>query len=218
MTPILIDKRQLLYLKTILDRPNDDWTKQMLYTLKNNNIGWASQINTRLKEYGLEETWDKISQIPTKNWKQTVTDATERMNRSKLIDMCNGNRGVKTKTEFVFNELQSESYERTPVQGIFKRNRLEARTQIMSLCHMLNCANNYKVGNSSQICTNCNEVDDENHRINDCSKYQQFNLFLSPIKYDFMSIYSKDEETISRTIEVVLSAWNLANNKNEMRK
>ena len=33
LTPILIDRRQLSFLKTLLDRPDHDWTKQMLYVL-----------------------------------------------------------------------------------------------------------------------------------------------------------------------------------------
>ena len=33
LTPNLIDRRQLSYLKTLLDHPDHDWTKQMLYVL-----------------------------------------------------------------------------------------------------------------------------------------------------------------------------------------
>ena len=52
MTPINIDKRQLTYLKTILDRPTDDWTPT---------------------------SWDRISQQAS--WKNAVITATEQRNR-----------------------------------------------------------------------------------------------------------------------------------------
>ena len=39
ITTILIDKRQLMYLKILLNRPDDDWTKRMFNCLKLDNIG-----------------------------------------------------------------------------------------------------------------------------------------------------------------------------------
>ena len=48
MTSTLIDKRQMLYLKTILNIPENDWTKQMLKALIQDNIGWAKQIKNTL--------------------------------------------------------------------------------------------------------------------------------------------------------------------------
>ena len=69
---MLIDKRQLLYLKTVLDRPNHDWTRKMLFVLQKTDIGWASQINRKLEEYSLETSWER----------------TEKRNKKLLIDMC----------------------------------------------------------------------------------------------------------------------------------
>ena len=107
MTPILIDKRQLNYLKTILDRPNDDWTKQMLYVLRNLGSGWASQIDKRLEEYNLERSWEKISEQPASSWKSAVLAATELKNKQNLIDMCLNVKGEKTKTEFMLDARDS---------------------------------------------------------------------------------------------------------------
>ena len=42
LTPILVDRRQLIYLKTLLNRPDQDWTKQMLHAFDKTDIGWAS--------------------------------------------------------------------------------------------------------------------------------------------------------------------------------
>ena len=41
MTSILIDKRQMLYLKILLNRPEHDWTRQMFECLEKDDIGWA---------------------------------------------------------------------------------------------------------------------------------------------------------------------------------
>ena len=60
-------------------------------------------------------------------------------------------------------------------------------------------------------------MDDENHRINFCTKYCGTNLCDSLVKFDFCCIYSQNQESIDRTIDVVGSLWNLANGKNEMR-
>ena len=86
MTPIHVDKRQLTYLKTILDRPTDDWTRQMLYVLKDLGTGWASQIGKKLEEYSIETSWDKITQQTKASWKNAVIAATEQRNRDELID------------------------------------------------------------------------------------------------------------------------------------
>ena len=218
MTPILIDRRQLLYLKTLLDRPTNDWTGQMLFVLKKNDLGWARQIDRKLEEYELERSWENIADATFSAWKNTVITATEQMNREKLIDMCNGVKGEKTKTIFVHDVLKSDVYERKPMPSILKRNKLQARVQLMALFGMLDCANNFKCGNGGKDCRDCDVLDDENHRINDCSKFREFNLYHSPIKYDFKGIFSNDEDTVLRTIEVIMHVWNLENGKNETRR
>ena len=217
MTPILIDKRQLLYLKTLLDRQMDNWTRQMLLVLKKNDIGWASQINRKLDEYGLDTSWKNIENLTFPLWKTTVTAATELMNKEKLKEMCSGAKGVKSKTRFVINALESDTYERRPLFHVLNRGSLQARALIMGMFGMLQCAKNFKSGNGGGECRVCRVLDDENHRINYCYKFKDFNLYLSPIKYDFNCIFSNDEDMVSRTIEVILEVWNLKNNRNEMR-
>ena len=81
----------------------------------------------------------------------------------------------------------------------------------MSMFGMLACSKNYKNGYGGNICRECEMLDDENHRINDCSKFKGFNLFYSPVKYEFDSIFSNDEDVVSRTVEVVMLIWNLEN-------
>ena len=82
---------------------------------------------------------------------------------------------------------------------------------------MLKCAFNFKYGHGGHMCGTCNMVDDENHRINRCVKFKDTSLYLSPVKYDFNSIYADDEDAISRTLEVIEHIWDLDYGKNEMR-
>ena len=218
LTPILIDRRQLLYLKTLLDRPTNDWTRQILFTLRKNNMGWAKQMEHKLEEYKLETSWEMIGGIPVPSWKSSVIKATEQMNKDKLVEMCTSKKGVKTKTKFVLEALESDTYERKQKTRLLGRNKLHARVQMMSMFSMLDCSRNFKAGNASPDCCVCKVVDDENHRINECSRFKDYNLYLSPIKYDFHGIFSDDEDTVIRTIEVVMHVWNLENGKNETRK
>ena len=46
------------------------------------------------------------------NPKVTVSTATEKMNRQRLIDMCHSKKGEKTKTRHMLEVLNDESYER----------------------------------------------------------------------------------------------------------
>ena len=70
---------------------------------------------------------------------------------------------------------------------------------------------------SNEKCITCNVVDDENHRINDCVRFKDTNLYYSGHRYDFASIYSLEEDVINRTIEVVEHLWDLEHGKNEMK-
>ena len=110
-----------------------------------------------------------------------------------------------------------EIHEREPHRGIFDRDGLRARVQIIGMCGMLECARNFKYGYGGPDCKLCRVVDDEDHRINMCPKYKARNLYSSQLKYDFGSIHSNDVETVDRTIEVVMHLWNLKNGKNEIK-
>ena len=143
--------------------------------------------------------------------------ATELKNKQNLIDMCLNVKGEKTKSKFVLSALRGENYERRPHSGILDRDGLKARVQIIGMCGMLECANNFKYGYGGADCKLCGVVDDEDHRINMCPKYGECNLYQSQLKYDFGSIHSDDVETVDRTIEVVMHIWNLKNGKNEMK-
>ena len=217
MTPILIDKRQLNYLKTLLDRPENDWTKQMLLVLKENEIGWAAQMNKTLERYGLEMNWGKIREMTVISWKAEVTTKTEEKHKEILLQMCHGRNGEKTKTKMIIERLKSDNYSRRPLSSVMNGCILRTRTVVMSMFGMLKCTNNFKSGLGRAECTNCKVIDDEDHRINSCYLYRDLNLYFSPIKYDFQSIFLDDDDAINRTLEVVGHLWNLENGENEMK-
>ena len=146
----------------------------MLLVLNNNGIGWAKQINKLIEHYGLERDWEKISSHLVSRWRTLVSKAIEIKNRERLIEMCHGVHGEKTKTKRLLNELMSESYERKALLSIFRKSRIKARAQIMSMFGMLQCANNFKFGYRNSNCNECGVLDDENHRINHCFKLVSF--------------------------------------------
>ena len=215
-TSILIDKRQLLYLKTILDRPEQDPTRQMLNCMEGDDIGWANQIDKKLEEYNISYSWNEIRNMKFSQWKRLVTMSTEKKNKEKLIDLCYNGKIEKQKTKEILDVLNRKDYVRSPRMDILTKSRYRSRIQIMSLFGMLDCAKNYKHGNGSELCSMCKTTDDENHRINYCLKFAETNLCNSLVKFDFRSIFSINTETVDRAIEVVGSLWDLRNGRNEM--
>ena len=83
---------------------------------------------------------------------------------------------------------------------------------------MLQCANNFSCGYGKKICTECNALDNEEHRINDCRKYDDTNLCNSANKKTYDDIYSEDEAKCFAVVDRILSMWDLENGKNNMRQ
>ena len=100
MTSILIDKRQMLYLKKILNKPEDNWIKQMFYCLMKDDIGWAKQIRRTLTEYEITASIDDITTTSNAARKTQVTNATEKEHKEKLVDLCLERGCKKTKTRY----------------------------------------------------------------------------------------------------------------------
>ena len=83
---------------------------------------------------------------------------------------------------------------------------------------MLKCASNFSNGHGTKICEACETLDDEDHRINHCTRWQDINRCTSFEKIDFNDIYSEDTEKSFAIVEIILSLWDLENGKNEMRR
>ena len=82
---------------------------------------------------------------------------------------------------------------------------------------MLQCANNFSTKFGSKQCKQCNVIDDETHRMNDCPKWECINLLNSQDKVEFTDIYSDNYEMCHKVVKQIVSMWDLANGKNEMR-
>ena len=216
LTSVLIDKRQLLYLKNILNRENDDWVKKMFNSLQNNNIGWTKQILSILTEYKLDKPLEEIEKMPNATWKRIVTEATEKRNKEKLLEMCMSRDGEKQKTKNLVSKLKNDNYVRRPCTQTLNKSRHQCRARVMAMYGMLDCGKNFKTGYRGKNCPSCNVLDDENHRINFCKKYKNINLFDSALKIDFNFIYLGNEKTTKMIVEDVCELWNLHNGNNIM--
>ena len=63
-------------------------------------------------------------------------------------------------------------YKRVP---LLKLPSIQTRALIMGRYGMLDCKTNYAVKYGGKNCLDCNMLDDEAHRINDCVKYSSVN-------------------------------------------
>ena len=218
-----IETKQLLYLQKILKRGEDHWTTITLRLLKEKNIGWSKQINETLQRWELEEEWQIIQEKSIQEWKQEVIAAAERINLKKLEEHCEvkkrGETKQKTKTRFINNIIKDPSYERKPDKFILEHQSIvHARALIMGRYGMLQCGNNFANNYGGKICRDCSVTDDEQHRINNCLKWEGINLRGTIHRVAYDDIYSEDNDKVMKVVEVILSMWDLANGKNQMRE
>merc|ERR1712074_81409 len=94
-------QRQLLYLKTLLNRPENDWPRIHLLIQKTEGIWWAKQIDGILEQYNLDYSWEQIRNMTVPDWKRRVQIRIEEKHKERLIDECNGAHGEKTKTKSI---------------------------------------------------------------------------------------------------------------------
>ena len=72
---------------------------------------------------------------------------------------------------------------------------------------MLECGRNYK-GTHRITCEQCNQIDDENHRLNNCVKWKLRNLHDTREKLDFNIVYSNDISILRGIIAKLDNVWN----------
>ena len=124
---------------------------------------------------------------------------------------------MKTKTQSVIKDINKPEYKREPLEFMRVNNSLLSRAFIMGRYGMLNCATNFKTREGRSTCIDCNDLDDENHRINYCKKWQNVNLFKGDLKVCFDDIYSDNIEKCLMIVENILLVWDLSNGKNAIR-
>ena len=219
---IRIDERQLMYLQKILKREESHWTHHLLKTLDMHSIGWAQQIRIKLREYELDEDWERIRNKGEAVWKRQVKQAIEKRHKAKLHEECHSVRGdkicEKTKTLTIIPSIESDDFNRTHDYGLKTLTRIKARAIIMGRYMMLDCANNFENKYGSKKCDVCNVIDDEIHRIIYCPKWKSINYCDNDeqAKIDFSLIYSDKKSDLEETADVILSIWDLKNGKNSM--
>ena len=132
------------------------------------------------------------------------------MNQKRLYGDChkkeNNQQTVKTKTAHILSCI-SAPYTRRPIDEIMQCSKYDTKTIIIARYGMLECGRNYK-GNKPEMCTQCNMLDDENHRLNECVKFRDINLYDSETKGDFYKIFSNDIDTLREIIPIIQKVWN----------
>ena len=222
-TTVRIDIKRLLYLYKVLHKEEDLWVRTTLLRAKEHNIAWAKDINDLLEKWELEEDWLEISKKAPTEWRREVMAAAEKMNKAKIYEECEvksrGETRQKTKTKHVINVIEKPEYCRKLDNFIGHHPSISfARALIMGRYGMLSCANNFSNGYGSKYCDVCKVIDDEEHRINWCCKWESVNRYHNDEKVAFCDIYSDDMDKCLVVVNTVLSIWDLANGKNDIRK
>ena len=72
--------------------------------------------------------------------------------------------------------LTSNDYKREPLKEIIELSKYDTKTIITARFGMLQCGKNFK-GTMQEMCNECQKIDDEDHRLNHCPKYQENNHY-----------------------------------------
>ena len=81
---------------------------------------------------------------------------------------------------------------------------------------MLECGKNHK-GTLSLKCITCDIEDDEDHRLNDCPKWQHRSSY-GQERVNFKEIYSNDISTLRKIIPAIQNLWNVKSAHGTMYK
>ena len=206
-----VDERKLMYLHRILNREESHWTRKTLSILETLEIGWSKNIKEILRNYELPSEYTTIKNIPHNEWKTKVKKAIEIQNTRRLNEDCHkhedGITSKKTKTASIVDKINDQNYRRKPQKELLNATKQETKTIIIARYGMLECGKNFK-GSLKQMCEQCNDIDDEHHRINHCPKWKENNLAEMDDKIDFNLIYANDIVVIRSIIPLIECIWN----------
>ena len=208
----IVDQKRFIFLHKILSREDDHWTRLMLTHLQSINAGWAKQITEKLETYKLETNWNTIKQKTVGQWVGEVKSAIEKFNKDKLISNCTTTAPegpqVNSKTRYIHEILTTTNHTRKPLPELLNLNKQRTRTIMFARTRMLQCGRNYK-GTMPELCENCKSPDDENHRLNHCSIWQETNNYSSMNKSEFSYIYSEESNMLNHMIEQIENVWDM---------
>ena len=157
-----------------------------------------------------------------RQWREEIRKAVNNnRNKQKLIESCTtvtptGTK-INTKTREIHTKLTTEPYNRQPPNEILNGNKLITKTIILARHGMLECGNNFK-GTISLNCSSCNAIDDENHRLNECSRWSDINNANLSLKCDFRGIYSTNGTELSNVISNLEKVWEFRYANGRMKK
>ena len=213
-TSLRVEKRQLIYLWKILNRDSQHWTHKALTQVVAKNIGWGKSILSTLTKHKLPTELATIKRQGKYEWKRKVNEAIEIANKERLSnDLHKSENGAvipKTKTARIVEAVKDPAFKCIPQTIVKSLTKHETKTLVISRFHMLECGINYK-GNRPDRCVSCDVIDDENHRLNDCTLYRDINRCDSDVKFDFNDVYSEDLSVLRHIFDEITNVWNLRN-------
>ena len=74
---------------------------------------------------------------------------------------------------------------------------------------MLECGRNYK-GTMSEFCNQCSCLDDEEHRLNVCLKFETINFCKDPVKLSFHVVYKENLDDLRLIMHRIANVWNVS--------
>ena len=113
---------------------------------------------------------------------------------------------IRTKSRHIQQHLSSPDYVRQPPPPIIQGSKQRAKTIVLARHGILECGTNYR-GTIPTTCHSCSTTDDENHRLNFCRLYSDFNLADKATKVDFNDIFSNDHLILAPILVHVQNVW-----------
>ena len=216
-----IDQIQLIYLHRLLQRDNNDTTKNSLHTLRDKGAGWFERISNTLKKYNLPTDFQTIATIRPNGWKNAVKLVIEQKNKERLKEDLhkreNGIDILKPKTKSILEKLNDPLYTRQPEREIINTTKNESKTILMARYGMLQCGTNFK-GTMNPTCQTCIVLDNEYHRLNCCPIWNTPDEIEMKDDIDFNLIYSPDINVIRPIIKEIDRLWNTKCANGSMKK
>ena len=85
------------------------------------------------------------------------------------------------------------------MKEILHLTKQETKTVMIARHGMLECGQNFK-GTITEICDQCPILDNENHRLNFCSKWKHINFHDNNVKVNYDDIFSIDVKVLREVI------------------
>ena len=96
-------------------------------------------------------------------------------------------------------------------------SKLQTKTLIIARAGMLECGKNDR-GSIPEMCRRCCDLDDENHRMNDCPDWHQQNCSEDLNRVEFKDIYCNDSQKLQTVIKRIQGIWELSLGNATMKK